>query len=71
MKHITGTVKYQDLATGFWGIVDDKGGEWRPVNMPEQLKIEGKKVSIKARKVQEDFSIFMWGTPVEIVSFHT
>ncbi len=71
MKTITGTVKYQNLATGFWGIVDDKGGEWRPVNMPEQLKTEGKKVKVKVKEVDEGFSIFMWGTPVEIVSFHT
>jgi hypothetical protein len=38
--------------------------------MPEQLKKEGKQVTITAHEVDE-MSIFMWGTPVEIVRFHT
>ncbi len=70
-KRIKGTVTYQNLATGFWGIVDDKGNEWRPVNMPEQLKQEGKKVSLTIREVDGGMSIFMWGTPVEVVGFDT
>ncbi|HFA48230.1 MAG TPA: hypothetical protein ENJ95_04340 [Bacteroidetes bacterium] len=70
MKTITGKVTYQQLATGFWGIIDDSGQEWRPVNMPEQLKKEGKRVSVTIKEVDE-MSIFMWGTPVRIVSFST
>lgn len=68
---ITGTVTFQQLATGFWGIIDDKGREWRPVNMPEQLKQEGRKVTVSIREVDEEMSIFMWGTPVKIESFTT
>jgi len=70
-KSITGTVTYQNLGTGFWGIIDEKGNEWRPVHMPEQLKQEGKKVTVTIREVEEGMSIFMWGTPVEVVGFHT
>lgn len=70
-KRITGTVKWQSLATGFWGIIDEKGNEWRPVNMPEQLKTEGKKVTVTIQEVDEGMSIFMWGTPVRIESFGT
>ena len=70
-KRISGTVTYQNLATGFWGIVDDKGNEWRPVNMPEQLKQQGKKITVTIREVDEGMSIFMWGTPVEVVGFGT
>ncbi len=69
-KRILGTVKYLNLGTGFWGIVDEKGNEWRPINMPEQLKKEGKHVTITAHEVDE-MSVFMWGTPVEIVRFQT
>ncbi|MBK8564726.1 MAG: hypothetical protein IPN76_15680 [Saprospiraceae bacterium] len=69
-KRILGTVKYLNLGTGFWGIVDEKGNEWRPINMPEQLKKEGKQVTITAHEVDE-MSVFMWGTPVEIVRFQT
>jgi len=71
MLHINGKVVYQNLGTGFWGIIDSKGNEWRPVNMPDQLKYEGKQVKIVANKVEEGMSIFMWGEPVKIVSFNT
>lgn len=70
-QSITGTVNYQKLGTGFWGITDSKGNQWRPVHMPDQLKVEGATVSCVIRDVDEDVSIFMWGKPVEIVSFHT
>ena len=71
MNQIKGKVVYQNVATGCWGIIDDEGKEWRPVNMPEQLKKVGAKVSVRVRKVPENISIFMWGEPVEILSFHT
>jgi hypothetical protein len=69
--NISGTVTYVKLATGFWGIIGDDGQEWRPVNMPEQLKLEGRKVQVKAIEVDEGASIFMWGMPIRILSFHT
>ncbi len=69
--HIKGKVVYQNLGTGFWGIIDSKGNEWRPVNMPDQLKYEGKKVTVVAHKAQEGMSIFMWGKAIEVVSFST
>jgi hypothetical protein len=68
--HIHGTVSFQHLGTGFWGIIDEHGREWRPVNMPEQLKKAGKSVDVTVKEVDE-MSIFMWGTPVEIVKFNT
>ncbi len=68
---IKGKVVYQKLGTGFWGIVDQSGKEWRPINMPEQLKKEGKTVSVDAKEVEEDMSVFMWGTAVKITGFHT
>lgn len=68
---IDGKVVYQNLGTGFWGIEDNKGNQWRPVNMPEQIKYEGKQVKIVATEVDEDMSIFMWGTPVKVISFNT
>ena len=69
--HIKGEVVYQNIGTGFWGIVDDKGNEWRPVNMPNQLKTEGKKVHITAKKAKEGMSIFMWGEAIEVLTFET
>lgn len=70
-KHtIKGKVNYFNVEGGFWGITDQSGGKWLPVNMPEQLKMEGRKVKVKAKEIDGD-SIFMWGTMVKIISFET
>ncbi|MEM1322931.1 MAG: hypothetical protein AAGG75_21885 [Bacteroidota bacterium] len=70
-KTIKGKVVFEHIGPGCWGIVDTKGQQWRPVNMPEQIKYVGADVEVVIRKVEEMASIFMWGTPVEIVRFHT
>lgn len=70
-KNITGTVSFQNLGTRFWGITDSKGNDWRPVHMPDQLKVKGATVTCTIRLIEDEVSIFMWGQPVEIVSFHT
>lgn len=67
---LEGEVKYFNLETGFWGLIDKDGKEWLPLNLPEQLKYEGSKIKIKAKEVKAD-SMFMWGTPIKIVSFQT
>ena len=66
-KQIKGRVVYNAIGPGFWGIVDERGNQWRPVNMPENLKQKGKKVQVRIREINEDFSIFMWGSPVRIL----
>ncbi|MBT8221409.1 MAG: hypothetical protein KJP00_16395 [Bacteroidia bacterium] len=67
---ITGTIEYQNIGPGCWGIIGRNGKKYRPVNFPEQLKVPGKKVTVVAREV-DDISIFQWGIPVRISSFHT
>ena len=64
---ITGKVIYKNIAGGFWGIIDENGKEWRPVNLPKSLQKDGKTVSIEARPAKEEMSIFMWGTAIEII----
>ena len=66
---IEGKVAYQDLGTGFWGIIANDGSKWRPVNMPASLQKEGLSVSIKAEEQKEAFSIFMWGKSIKIISY--
>jgi hypothetical protein len=70
-KTITGVVSYHEFGMGFWGITDAQGNEWRPVRMPDQLKVKGATVTCTIQAVKEDVSIHMWGKPVEIISFHT
>lgn len=72
MTHtIKGKATFIQLGTGFWAIIGNDGKEWRPINMPEQLKAEGKEVKVKAKEIEEQMSIFMWGTPVKIIRFNT
>jgi len=70
-KRISGKVVYETISGGFWGIVTDSGKEYRPIEMPNQLKKKGARVSVVIKKVDEGMSIFMWGEPVEIISFTT
>ena len=66
---IKGTVKYQKLSGGFWGLVDEEGNDWKPLEMPKELQKEGLKVELKAKKTEAMMSIFMWGTSIEILEF--
>lgn len=70
MMKIVGRVTYQNLETGFWGIVGDDGSKWLVPNMPDQLKIDGAKVEVQASP-SDMVSMFMWGEAIEIHSFHT
>jgi len=67
---ITGKVTKVNIGPGCWGIVTNSGKEYRVTNMPQQLKQEGKEVTVRARAVDE-MSIFQWGEAVEITSFET
>ena len=71
MKSVRGKVHYQQLGPGFWGIVGANGQNYRPVNMPNQLKHEGKTVLVKVVPAGDVVSIYMWGEAVRIVAFET
>ncbi|MBV6656109.1 MAG: hypothetical protein KI786_20255 [Mameliella sp.] len=68
---IKGTVKYLNMEGGFWGIVSADGQEFRPVEMPEQLKHDGEAVEVTLLPVEEEMSLYMWGQPVKLITFHT
>ena len=68
---IQGISRFQNIGMGFWGIETKSGKQYRPVNMPNQLKLEGAEVSCEGVAIEEDMNIFMWGTPIKIVSFET
>ena len=67
---ITGKIIFLDMGPDSWAIEGDDGRQWLPINMPNQLKIKGEHVFVTAK--ESDFeSVFMWGNPIEIISFHT
>lgn len=71
MKHkeIAGKVRYMDLATGFWCLVDNRYRKWRILQPPAALQKEGLKIKATVEVVEEGASIFMSGTPIKILSF--
>lgn len=69
-QEIKGTITYQNIETGFWGIIDTAGNKWMIVNMPEQLKYDGKKVEVSIEPI-DAMSFAMWGTPAKLIAFET
>lgn len=67
---IKGTVTYQDLSGGFWGIIDKEGNKWKPQEMPKNIQKEGLQVEVEAKKLAGGISIFMWGTTIKILEFN-
>jgi len=67
---ISGKVVLEAMGSGVWIIVAGDGKKYLPVNMPEQLKIEGEEVRIVAKRSPQE-SLFMIGMPIEITSFYT
>jgi hypothetical protein len=67
---VEGTVKYINLEMGFWAIVEDNGGKWMIIDMPEQIKYEGKRVRVKLEPI-DAMTTGMWGTPARLIRFQT
>ena len=68
LKDITGTVNYIDLEGGFYGITDEEGNKYDPVNLPEEYKEDGTRVRFSAKKLENYTSIHMWGKIIEITN---
>ena len=62
----TGTVQYQNLEGGFWGIVADDGTKYDPINLAEEFQQEDLRVSFRAKPRRDMFSHHMWGSLIEI-----
>ncbi len=70
-NRIEGKVVQVPIGPGAWGIIDQQGREWRPVNMPEQIKYPNQMVRVEIEEAEDTFDIYMWGKPVRIISFET
>ncbi|MFT4973548.1 MAG: hypothetical protein ACI9JY_002758 [Saprospiraceae bacterium] len=66
-KTIVAKILWQDLEMGFWGIVDQKGKEYLPMNLPTNLEKEGKEVLLEIEEHPDAMTMIMWGTPVKIL----
>lgn len=67
---ITGKVVYLSFEGGAYGIIDQHGKKYLPINMPNQLKKDGAQVICNVRPA-DTVSTMMWGEPVYIYAFET
>ena len=67
---ITGTVVYQDLEGGFWGLSADDGRQYEPVDaLPASVRTDGCRVEADVEPV-DVMSFRQWGRPVRVRSIN-
>lgn len=65
---VTGTLVFEDLEGGFWGIVSSDGNRYEIENaIPSDLAKAGLKVKAKVEKTG-GVSFRQWGYPVKVTS---
>ncbi len=64
----TGTIRYISLEGGFYGIISDDGKKYLPVHLDQEFKTDGLRVAFRLRIRTDVMTIYMWGTPVEVIS---
>ena len=62
----TGTIQYQDIEGGFYGIVMENGTQLLPVNLTDEFKVNGTYIQFEATILDDQNSITQWGTLVQI-----
>ena len=62
-----GTILYQDLEGGFFGLVADDGARYDLLNLDEAFKHDSLRVRFQARRRTGVMTTRMWGQPVEIL----
>lgn len=63
--NITGTITYQNIGMGFYGIIDTRGNQYQPLNLSSTFQKDGLKVRLTAKEMDVE-TMEMWGTPIEI-----
>jgi hypothetical protein len=69
LQVVTGTIRFIDAEGGFYGIVTDDGKKLDPVNLPQEFRKDGLRISARVEPLQDRVSMRMWGTPVRIIEF--
>jgi hypothetical protein len=62
------TLRFYDFEGGFWGLVDENGKQWLPINLTDYWTSQGDiKVLVSFTVNEKLVSLVNWGTPVEII----
>ncbi|HEO69704.1 MAG TPA: hypothetical protein ENN80_00455, partial [Candidatus Hydrogenedentes bacterium] len=65
--YLRGTVEWQDIEGGFWGIVGENGNHYDPLNLPPEFAEEGLPIAFVARLMPDMGGFHMWGTYVDLL----
>jgi len=60
-------VSWISLEGGFYGLVAEDGGKFLPLNLPEEFRKDGLKIKVRGKIRRDVATIYMWGTPLEIL----
>lgn len=63
-----GIIRFINLEGGFYGIITTSGEQYLPLNLPAGFRGDGIGVTFLALEEEGVATIFMWGTPVRIIS---
>lgn len=67
----TGTVRFQQMEGGFWGIVADDGRKFDPMDLDVEFQKEGLRVKFSAVPDNDRMSTHMWGMIVKLTQIET
>ena len=62
----TGTVRFQELEGGFWGIIADDGSKYDPMGLDAKFQKDGLRVRFEASPETDMMSTRMWGTMINL-----
>lgn len=62
----TGTVRFQEMEGGFWGIVADDGQKFDPMGLDPKFQKDGLRVRFEASPETDMMSTHMWGTLIKL-----
>jgi hypothetical protein len=64
---LTGTVHRLDLEGGVYVIRTEDGTQYRPIELPEEFRVDGLPVEAEARRRDDVMTVDMSGTTVELL----
>ena len=67
IRNATGTIVYNEIEGGFYGIRADDGKKYNPVNLDPSFRKDGLRVRFDANLKKGMVGIHMWGEYVEIL----
>ena len=67
IRNATGTIVFNEIEGGFYGIKADDGKKYNPINLDESFRKDGLRVKFDAKFKKGMVGIHMWGEYVEIL----